>query len=137
MDMAKKRITSATPWESMFGYSRAIRVGNHVFVAGTTGTDSEGAPVGSGVADQTRAAISKIHAALGEAGAAMKDVVCVRAYVTNIDDWPEMSKPYMDAFSKIRPALTIVEVRRLFKPQILIEIEVEAVIEERKDDVFI
>jgi enamine deaminase RidA (YjgF/YER057c/UK114 family) len=135
--MAKKRITSATPWESTFGYSRAIRVGNQVFVAGTTGTDSEGNPVGPGVADQTRAAIAKIHSALGEAGATLKDVVRVRAYVTNIDEWPEMAKAYMDAFAKVRPVLTIVEVSRLFRPKILIEIEVDAVIEERKDDVFI
>ena len=135
--MAKKKITSASPWESMFGYSRAIRVGNTIYVSGTTGTDSEGNPVGNGAYDQTKAALSKIHGALGDAGASLRDVVCMRAYVTNIDEWPEMARAYAEAFSKIRPALTVVEVSRLFRPKMLIEIEVEAVIEERKDDVFI
>lgn len=135
--MAKKKISSASPWESMFGYSRAIRVGNTVYVAGTTGTDPEGNPIGSGPYDQTKAALSKIHAALGEAGATLRDVVCVRAYVTKIDEWPEMARAYSEAFSKIRPVLTLVEVSRLFKPKMLIEIEVVAVLEERKDDVFI
>jgi enamine deaminase RidA (YjgF/YER057c/UK114 family) len=135
--MAKKKISSSSPWESMFGYSRAIRAGNTVYVAGTTGTDTEGNPIGSGPYDQTKAALSKIHAALGEAGATLRDVVCVRAYVRNIDDWPEMARAYTEAFSRIRPALTIVEVSRLFKPKMLIEIEAVAVIEERKDDVFI
>jgi len=135
--MSKKKISSASPWESMFGYSRAIRVGNTVYVAGTTGTDTEGNPVGHGAYDQTKAALSKIHAALGDAGATLRDVVCVRAYVTNIDEWPEMARAYGEAFSKIRPALTIVEVSRLYKPKMLVEIEVVAVVEERKDDVFI
>lgn len=135
--MAKKRISSTTPWESMFGYSRAVRVGNTVYVAGTTGTDAEGNTIGNGPYDQTKAALSKIHAALGDAGATLRDVVRVRAYVTNIDDWPEMGRAYSESFAKIRPALTVVQVSKLFKPKMVIEIEVDAVIEERKDDVFI
>jgi len=113
------------------GYSRAARVGTLVFVAGTTGTDAEGRVIGEGDPyAQAFAALRKIEAALHEAGAELRHVVRTRMYVTNIDDWQEAGRAHQEFFGAIRPGATMAQVSRLLDSTMLVEIEVEAVIDD-------
>ena len=125
----RQNISSGTPWEAVAGYSRAVRVGNVVYVAGTTASDETGAVVSQGDAHgQAVYIFRKIERALHEAGASMADVVRTRMYVTDIRLWEEVARAHGEFFANIRPASTLVEVSALVSPEHLVEIEVEAII---------
>jgi enamine deaminase RidA (YjgF/YER057c/UK114 family) len=128
--MERQLISSGTPWESMAGYSRAIRVGATVYVSGTTASDAEGAVQHLGdAAGQTRYVIRKIEAALAEAGAGLAHVVRTRIYVRDMADWPAVARAHGELFHSVRPACTLVRAE-MIEPQMLVEIEAEAVIGE-------
>ena len=123
-----KKISSGSPWEDIVGYSRAVRVGSCIEVAGTTAMDGE-VLIGKGdVYAQTRFIFQKIEKVLIEAGASMNDVVRTRMYVTDISQWEAAGKAHAEFFSKIKPAATMVEVSRLINDDLLIEIEVTAIL---------
>lgn len=126
--MQRRTVSSGTEWESMVGYSRAVRTGNQIHVAGTTATDEDGDPLEAGPYEQTKRVLEIITQALSEVDAGIADVTRTRLFVTAIDEVEEIGRAHREVFGDVRPATTMVEVNRLIDPKLCVEIEANAVV---------
>ena len=124
----RQNISSGGPWEARFGYSRAVRIGHHVNVSGTTAAGADSKPASLDAYEQTKVILDKIIAALAEAGAGPQDVVRTRIFVTNMDDLEAVGRAHGEVFGEIRPCATMVEVTRLVDPDLVVEIEADAIL---------
>ena len=130
MTEARRQVDAGTVWGPTVGYSRAVRVGQTIHVAGTTGLDAKGSPVPGGMYGQSKQALANILAALRQLGAGPEDVVRTRIFVTDISKWEDAGRAHGEIFAAIRPASTMVEVTRLIDPALVVEIEADAILPE-------